>query len=270
MTSQERNLSAEQTELVAVGASVGAGCQPCVSHHLKAGARAGLEGDQLLAAVASAERVGAEAAVAMGDHVRSKLGPDVSSPALLSRLEEALASLGAALGANDKANIERQLRAAAELGASRSQLRQAIDAAHTVQENAARIHRREAERLLDAVAPATAAAQTGADSGGGCGGGADAETHEAAVRGDGAGEGCGCGADDSTEEAPVTAGNAAATTGDHAAGCGGTAAPFAARSASRGMAGCHELFERFRSAAPAETDDAPPATTATGACHKEA
>src|SRR5512133_3633010 len=161
MTSQEQNLSAEQKELIAVGASVGAGCQPCVSHHLKAGAQAGLGGEQLLAAVASAERVSAEAAVAMSDHARAKLGANNTTPALLSRLEEALASLGAALGANDVTNIERQLRAAADLGATRSQLQLAIDTAHTVQENAARIHLREAERLLDTVAT-TVTAETDA------------------------------------------------------------------------------------------------------------
>jgi AhpD family alkylhydroperoxidase len=186
MTTQEQNLSAEQTELVAVGASVGAGCRPCVSHHLKAGAKAGLAGEQLLAAVAGAERVSAEAAVTMGDHARATLGPGVTSPALLSRLEEALASLGAALGANDATNIERQLHAAADLGASRSQLQQAIDTAHNVQENAARIHLREAERLLDALAPATAAAQTDAESDEGCGCGADSDKAPAATTATGA------------------------------------------------------------------------------------
>src|SRR5512133_3262648 len=100
MTNHEQ-LSTEQKELVAVGASFGAGCQPCVSHHLKAGAKAGLDGERLLAAVTSAERVTAEAVVAMGDHARGKLGPDATAPALLSQLEQALASLGAALGAND-------------------------------------------------------------------------------------------------------------------------------------------------------------------------
>ena len=168
MTTTQQNLSPEQKELVAVGASVGAGCQPCVTHHLKAGATAGLDGERLLAALTSAERVTAEAAVAVGDHARGKLGPDVTSPAFLSRLEEALASLGAALGANDAANIARQLRATAELGASRSQLQQAIKTARTVQENAARIHLREAERLLDAVAPAAAAAETDVESDSGC------------------------------------------------------------------------------------------------------
>jgi AhpD family alkylhydroperoxidase len=50
MTTEQQRLSPEQKELVAVGASVGAGRQPCVSHHLKAGAEAGLDAEQLLAA----------------------------------------------------------------------------------------------------------------------------------------------------------------------------------------------------------------------------
>jgi AhpD family alkylhydroperoxidase len=246
MTTEQRNLNAEQKELVAVGASVGAGCKPCVSHHLKAGAQAGLGGEQLLAAVASAERIGAEAAVAMGDHAREKLGASVSSPALLSRLEEALASLGAALGVNDATNIERQLRAAAHLGASRSQLQQAIDTAHTVQENAARIHLREAERLLDEVAT-TVTTTTGDHHGDGCG--ADAEA----------------------EEAPVTAGEPVAATSGHAAGCGGIATQSATSDDFAAMAGCREMFERFMSAVSStETDKAPAATSATGACNKEA
>lgn len=187
MTCHEQHLNDRQKELVAVGASVGAGCRPCASHHLKAGAKAGLAGEQLLAAVASAERVSAEAAVGMGDHARAKLGASVTQPGLLSGLEAALASLGAALGANDAANIERKLRAASGLGATRSQLRQAIDTAHDVQANAARIHLREAERLLDAVttAPATAAPD----------------------------EGCGCGADDETQEAPAAAGSSGSSEG---------------------------------------------------------
>jgi AhpD family alkylhydroperoxidase len=162
---QQLELSAQQNELVAVGASVGAGCQPCVSHHLHAGTEAGLEDEQLLAAVASAERVTAEAAVRMDDHVRGTLGRDVT-PALLSRVEETLAALGAALGANDKTNIARQLTAAAELGVSREQLSEAIETARTVQENATRIHIREAERLLDTL---DVVGSTATDEGCGCG-----------------------------------------------------------------------------------------------------
>jgi AhpD family alkylhydroperoxidase len=244
MTTEQQHLTLEQKELVAVGASVGAGCQPCVSHHLKAGAEAGLVGEQLLAAVASAERVNAEAAVAMGDHVRAELGPDVTSPALLSRLEEALASLGAALGANDRTNIERQLRAASELGASRSQLQQAIETAHNVQENAARIHLGAAERLLDATSSTTAGAT-------------DAES----------GAGCGCGAAGETEEPPVATEKPEPVTGVSAGGCEPMAAGSAAGT-SGAMAGCHKMFERFMPAR-ADTKKAPTAPATAGPCRKE-
>jgi AhpD family alkylhydroperoxidase len=234
MAIEEQNLTSKQKELVAVGASVGVGCHPCVAHHLKAGAKAGLDGERLLAAVTSSERVTAEAAVAMGDHVRAKLGPTVPASALLSRLEEALASLGAALGANDLTNISRQLRAAVELGASRPQLEQAIETAHTVQENAARIHLREAERLLDAVAPEATA---------------DAETVP--------GEGCGCRTDDQTETAP------------RQAEASEPAARFGAPGATVSMPGCREMFERYMPGAAPEVDKAPVATGAAGSCKKE-
>jgi AhpD family alkylhydroperoxidase len=232
MTSQEQHLSGEQQELVAVGASVGAGCQPCVSHHLSA----------------SAERVRAEAAVAIGDHARATLGPDLTSPALLSRLEEALASLGAALGANDPKNIERQLRTAADLGATHSQLQQAIETAHSVQENAVRIHLREAERVLDTLAPATTVAS-------------DAES----------GSGCGCGADEKTEEVADTTEERERIAAASGHGCGEMAAHFGMGGTSGAMAGCREMFERFMPAtAPAETNKTPAATTAAGPCTKEA
>src|SRR6266702_4224418 len=74
MTTDEQKLSEEQRELVAVGASVGAGCYPCVSYHIKAGAKAGLSGDRLLASVTSAERIAAEAAERMAAHARGQLG----------------------------------------------------------------------------------------------------------------------------------------------------------------------------------------------------
>src|SRR6266571_3115693 len=74
MTTDAQKLSEEQKELVAVGASVGAGCHPCVSYHIKAGAKAGLSGDRLLAAVTSAERVAAEAAEAASVGATSAIG----------------------------------------------------------------------------------------------------------------------------------------------------------------------------------------------------
>ena len=279
MTTDEQKLSLEQKELVAVGASVGAGCHPCVDHHLKAGAKAGVDGERLLAAVTSAERVTAEAAVAMGSHVRGKLGPSVTEPTLLSRLEEALASLGAALGANDAINIERQLRTALELGVSRPRLQQAIDTAHTVQENAARIHLREAQRLLDSLAESVVAPENATESGDGCGCGAEdepeaaaeAEAPDAEVE---SGEGCGCGAEnesDAEAEAAATAmsGPAGGFAGSMPGLFGGTGAGEMAGMAA--IANCHRMFEGAfgPGAAPAETNEPSAATGAGGSCNKE-
>jgi AhpD family alkylhydroperoxidase len=274
----EQELSLEEKELVALAASVGAGCQPCVSHHLKAGAKAGLDGERLLAAVTSAERVSAEAAVAMGDHVRGKLGPEVASPALLLRLEEALASLGAALGANDATNIERQLRAALELGASRSQLQQAIETAHTVQENAARIHLREAERLLDSLAQSVAPAENKAESGAGCGCGAEREPEAGPAEAEApnaeatSNEGSGCRPDDESDtDAASTA------TSTPAAGFAGPMRGLygGAGAGEAGMAAAIDHRRRMFDAAfgpagaPAYTNEPSAATEAAGSCTKE-
>src|SRR6266700_6932851 len=164
MTTNEQRLSVEQRELVAVGASIGAGCHPCVKYHIKAGTDAGLAGGRVLAAVTSAERVAAEAAERMHAHARAQLGAEPARPAEVSPLDDVLASFGAALAANDLANIERHLQAASELGVSRSQLQEAIEVAQKVQQNAARIHVEKAERLLES----TAAAVPSADDDGAC------------------------------------------------------------------------------------------------------
>jgi AhpD family alkylhydroperoxidase len=149
MRTEEQRLSPQQRELVAVGASVGAGCHPCVSHHIKAASTVGVTGERLLAALAGSERVAREAAERMTVHARGQLATDVMAPAAAaSPLDDALALLGGALGANDVANIEHHLRAAADLGASHAQLEEAIATAQKVQENATRIHVREARRLL--------------------------------------------------------------------------------------------------------------------------
>lgn len=118
-----------------------------------------------------------------------------------------------------------------------------------MQENAARIHLREATRLLDAVAPTTAAAQTDADSR----------------------EGCGCGADAETDEAPVTTEEPVAASSGHTPGCGALAAQFAARGASAAMPSCRQKVGRFTSTvSSAETDKALVAATATRAHNEEA
>lgn len=111
----------EQKEPVAIGASVGAGCQPCTSHDIDTAHKAGLPDDRLLAAVTNAEQVTAEAKQQMAVHAWAQLAAEATVPVAAGAIEDELASIGAALGANDWANIERHMQAAA-LGVSRSQV----------------------------------------------------------------------------------------------------------------------------------------------------
>jgi AhpD family alkylhydroperoxidase len=158
MTESESSggLSRQAREFVGVGASVGAGCHPCVTHHLKAGTEAGLGAEALLAAVAAAERVSADASARMAQHGRRQLTALASETGAGGTVRDAtLAALGAAIAANSMPNIERYLTEAAELGVSHDELAEAVHLAHEVQGNAARIHARLTAKLLDAPQPAT-------------------------------------------------------------------------------------------------------------------
>ena len=71
-----------------------------------------------------------------------------------------LAALGAAAAANSMPNIERYLSEAAELGVSHDELVEAVSVAHEVQANAARIHARRSDKLLETPPPVSQAAAT--------------------------------------------------------------------------------------------------------------
>lgn len=248
MATDTQNLNPAQRELVAVGASVGAGCHPCLAHHLKAGAQAGLDGGQLLAAATSAEGVASEATVLVADHAREQLG--VSTAATLTPLADALTALGAALGANDAAAIDLQLRAALDFGASRSQLQQAIETAKTVQEHAGRIHIRKAERLLDSITTTSTATETTSD-------------------------GCGCGSADKTEpQQPAAQASDADDDPDAGVGfklpmaeCLGTAQDAEGFAPVTMIGHCRQMFGGLfgETGKPAKTAE-PPATTAAKGC----
>ncbi len=123
MATEEQKLDGEQRELVAVAASVGAGCHPCVSYHVKAATKAGLTGGRLLGAVTSAERVAGEAVERMAVHARTELGTQATDPVAVSPLDD----------------------------------EEALEVAQNVQQNAARIHFEKAVCLLETSAPPAAA-----------------------------------------------------------------------------------------------------------------
>src|SRR6266571_163676 len=151
MTERKGGLSPQAREFVAVGASIGAGCHPCVTHHLKAGAEAGLGAQELEAAITAAERVIADSSARMAQHARRQLpAPAGSAGADGPAVAVALAALGAAVAANSMPNIERYLTEAAQLDVSGGELTDAVNVAHEVQRNAARIHAQRTGELLDA------------------------------------------------------------------------------------------------------------------------
>ena len=271
MAIDERKLNEEQKELVAVGASVGAGCHPCVSYHIKAGAKAGLAGDRLLAAVTSAERVAAEAGERMAAYARGQLGAEATAAAVGAPLDDALASFGAALGANDLANIERHMLAAAQLGASRTQLQEAIEMAQKVQENATRIHVREAEKLLEGstLAAGVAAEEDGCDESCPCHTDVDADAVSvgatAAIGSAGEANSCGdsIASGQASDRTAGVAGHMAELVAS--AGAGDAAGLFA------GMTDCRAMFEGAcaQLAAAQGNTEASPATLTTAGSTKE-
>lgn len=143
-------LTPDQQELVAIGASVGAGCHPCFNYHVKAGNEAGVSVDRLRSALGSADRVATEAVGKMSGHIRAQLAfsPTGSAP---HPLDDLLTGLGAALGANDRTNIEAHVQSAAALGATREQLQHAIKVARATQESAMRLHLRAADRAVTEI-----------------------------------------------------------------------------------------------------------------------
>lgn len=177
----ENPLTPDQQELVAIGASVGAGCHPCFNFHTKAGNDAGVTVERLRSALGSADRVATEAVGKMSGHIRAHLAfsPTGSAP---HPLDDVLTGLGAALGANDRTSIEAHIQSAAALGATREQIQYAIAVAQSTQESAMRLHRRAADRAVTEIFGAEASA------------GGDAAPEEA---------GCGCQAAAADEPVPA-------------------------------------------------------------------
>jgi AhpD family alkylhydroperoxidase len=148
MSTNEERLTAEQKELVAIGASVGVGCLPCASFHFKLSRKMRIGVGRMLSAVVEAERVVSDARARLSTHVREELGAK-TKPAETSELDRELAALGAAIAANSIPNIRRHMIKASECGLSGAQLAAAIGVAERVQQKAAEGHIKETGRFLE-------------------------------------------------------------------------------------------------------------------------
>jgi AhpD family alkylhydroperoxidase len=144
-------LNPADRELVGIGASIGAGCQPCLEYHLDAGSRTGLGESDLLKAIEDAECVRRSASGQLSALGRRRLGQPAEVPAdccdTSDRAKE-LAAVGAAVAANSQANLEKHVNAARLVGLGTGELEEAFRLARAVQRRSAEILAEEATRLL--------------------------------------------------------------------------------------------------------------------------
>jgi AhpD family alkylhydroperoxidase len=149
MPTNKERLTPEQRELVAIGASVGAGCLPCSSYHFRLSREIGLETGRMLAAALEAEYVVSDANARLSAHVHDELDPQTDAPAEMPPLDKELAALGASITANSLPNMRRHMIKASEHGLSGAQLAEAIRVAEQIQKKAAEGHIEEAARFLE-------------------------------------------------------------------------------------------------------------------------
>jgi AhpD family alkylhydroperoxidase len=144
-------LTRKEKELVALGASIAAGCQPCTAHHVKAVREAGATEAEIRQAVDDALHVRNSATKIMTGLAEKHLGngravaePCCSSKALIGEL----VSVGAALTINCTTNLEIHLQAARTVGATDRQILTTLGVARAIKTVAAQ----KAEAITTAVA----------------------------------------------------------------------------------------------------------------------
>ena len=134
-------LSQKQKELVAVGASLGAGCIPCTEHHARAVREAGASEEEVRWAAGVGLAIKRESLDVMtalaADRLALPLAPATSD--LRDRAEDqselgALVAVAAATAAHCVPALEREISEARRLGASEDNVRRAVRIGHAVRE----------------------------------------------------------------------------------------------------------------------------------------
>jgi AhpD family alkylhydroperoxidase len=183
--SETEGLSARDKELIAIGASVGAGCQPCTVHHLQAAQALGATHDDIRQAVDDALCVRRNATQVMNDWADTNLGAAPATEAACcgeKPLVRELVSLAAGVAVSCSTNVARHLAAARRTGASARQIQIAVGIARAIRGVAER-HAVQSIGAEDAEGGACCTSEAPAQP----------TTPEAAPSG-GCGDGCGCGA----------------------------------------------------------------------------
>jgi AhpD family alkylhydroperoxidase len=128
-------LTEKEQELIAVGASIAAGCQPCTTYHFRAARIAGADDEEIHQAVSNALRVRHSATRVMARIGGSHLGEVPTSETACCEdgtLISELISVSAAFAVNCTTNLETHLAAARQQGATDSQILTALKIACAV------------------------------------------------------------------------------------------------------------------------------------------
>lgn len=143
-------LTDTERELIAIGASVAAGCRPCTAYHFRAARASGADEEEMRRAVDDALCVRQSAAKVMAGWAEKHLGGVSESDA--ARCSEKpligeLVSIGAALAINCVTNLETHVAAARRLGATDAQIQTTLGIARAVKNMAGRKVEAAAERV---------------------------------------------------------------------------------------------------------------------------
>ena len=157
----DQELSRQEKETIAIGASVAAGCQPCTQHHVGEARAASVSEHDMRQAVDDALCVRRNASAVIARHAGMLLGespaPDPACCGEKTLLRE-LTSVAAAFAVNCTVNIESHAAAARRSGATERQIQTAIGLARTIKRVAASHAEDAADPLLADAEPSTAEA----------------------------------------------------------------------------------------------------------------
>ena len=159
----EARLSQKERELVAVGASVAAGCVPCTQYHVNAVQAAGAATDEITRAVNAADRVKARAKEMMVRIANQALGlaaeAEPSCCADPSDRMTALVSIAAAVAANCPSLLPQHVEAGRTVGIREDEIHLVIRIAQMVRAKATETTDEAATAIAPGTAPAAARAE---------------------------------------------------------------------------------------------------------------
>jgi AhpD family alkylhydroperoxidase len=165
------SLSQKEKEVIAVGASVAAGCKPCTAHHVAAARHAGATDEDITWAVDDALDVRKSATEIMAGVALEQLGGDAGREGpqdSAKPLINELTSAAAAFAVSSTTDLETHVNAARQAGASDRQIELALSVARMIKRVANEKVEAAAEALTGSAAEVQASQAAAPKSGCGC------------------------------------------------------------------------------------------------------